>query len=202
MSIVEELKKLAGNPEAIGMEPFTERLRGASVSIQDEMMKKMEEMHRQMVPELVQAVMAQIRVPKDGRDGKDGKDGRTPSHNEMMAIMKMLVPKEKKDETGELKKMIAELGQRLTSIASRRGGGGGGGDTMIADDLSSQADGSTRTFTTTKRIGKPILVVSSQFPTVLRLTTDFTASNTTLTLSSSLDPIQTGQTLYFLYAEG
>ena len=83
-----------------------------------------------------------------------------------------------------------------------RGQRGGGGSTVVTDDLSAFVNGSDREFTTTKKIGTPLIVASTQFPTILRPTVDYTTSGTTLTLDSSLDPIQSGQTLIIVYVEG
>lgn len=159
--------------------------------------------------EAIKQEIGKINV-RNGQDGQDGKPGQDADEEMIVKeVVKKIFPKLEKEELEVdkikgLREILNNFSTRITSIGSRRtkSGGGGGGDTIIAEDLSSQCDGATLAFTTTKRIGKPLLVISSQFPTILRLTTDFTASGNTLTLNSSLPFIASGQTLYFVFAEG
>jgi len=71
--------------------------------------------------------------------------------------------------------------------------------TVRASDLTSQADGSTRTFTVPVHT-RVIQVSTVSFPYVYRPTIDFTSAGTTLTLTSEVDPPPTGDTLLFTYA--
>lgn len=173
------------NEQKILFERLTASLREVANGIKEQMKGEA----KKLVLEAVDKSISKIRIPRDGINGKDGRgiDGRDG--------------KDGKDAIIDEKKIISELAKLIppVRISGKRGGGG---DTIIPDDLSSQCDGATRVFTATHKIGKPILVVSSQFPNVLRLTTDFTNSTTILTLDSALPFIASGQTLYFVYAEG
>ena len=81
--------------------------------------------------------------------------------------------------------------------------GGGGGDTNGEEDLSSQCDGSTKTFTiaNARRITG---VYGTQEPKVYRPTIDWTFSTATriLTLTDAVSAPQTGQTLLAHYIQG
>lgn len=160
-----------------------------------------ENMVKGMETRLTEAIRGQIGAIRT----RDGVDGRSPDPKEIARQVVLLIPKPKdgkdgKDSKIDKNEIINEVLQKIPR--ARKGGGGGGGDTIISDDLSSQVNGVATTFTTTKKVGKPIMVISSQFPTVLRLTTDFTASGTTLTLDAAVPVIAAGQTLIFVYAEG
>jgi hypothetical protein len=145
-----------------------------------------------LISQKVQDAVSQIRV-RNGIDGKDGKPGRPGKDAEIPEI-----PVIKEED------VVAKVLEKIPKQPlNRRGGsGGGGGSTVITDDLSSQANGSTYSFSTTKTIGTALIVASTQFPTILRPTVDYTTSGTTLTLNSSLEPIQTGQTLIVVFVEG
>ena len=77
---------------------------------------------------------------------------------------------------------------------------GGQGLAVFAQDLSSQTDGSTKTFTVPAH-ARALSLTGSDFPFTYRLTTDFTTSGTTLTLTSSPDAPSSGATLWFVYAK-
>ena len=212
MALIEELQKLQqeSEPQTLNdlfaqskVEMLYERLIDAINRLLPGMRTHLLNEARNAITEEIKNQISGIRI----KDGRDGKDGQTPTKDELLTLIKKVLPEPQKEEKKELtveginglRDILNNLSSRISAIPNKRGGGG---DTIIADDLSSQADGITQTFTTTKKIGKPILVVSSQFPQVLRLTTDFTASGLTLTIDSAISPIQSGQTLYFVYAEG
>ncbi len=188
------LKKVfADNDQKILFERLTASLREVAIGIKEQMEGKLEE----VASKLVQDAFSKIRIPLDGKNADE---------NKIISIILSKIPKPKngingKDAIIDEKKIIAELIKLIPPARVSRNNGGGG-DTIIADDLSTQCDGSTRTFTTTHRIGKPILAVSSQFPNVLRLTTDFTATGMSFVIDSAIPYIASGQTLYFIYAEG
>ena len=119
---------------------------------------------------IIGKIIPMIPIPKDGKNGKDGKD----------AIIN-------KDE------LIAELAKR---IPRQRGGGG---STLRVDNLSSQANGVTRSFTTTYKIGSAHLLFYSSFPTFFLPTTDYSISGTAITLNASIDPPVAGQSLAIFY---
>ena len=75
----------------------------------------------------------------------------------------------------------------------------GGGSTMRVDNLSSQANGSAKTFTTTYRIGSAHLLFYSSFPTLFLPTTDYVVSGNTITLGSGVSAPVAGQSLAAIY---
>lgn len=115
---------------------------------------------------------AKPAIAIDGKDGTKGADGKTPTREELLALISPLIP---------------------------RGKRGGGGSTMRVDNLSSQANGSTRDFTTTHRIGAAHLLFYSSFPTFFLPTTDYTVSGTTVSLAATIDPPVAGQSLALFY---
>lgn len=214
MPLLESLKKISqGNQpqtldelfnqskEGMMSERLTGQLRALLPQLRGELLAGVEI----LIKDEVKGQIGAIRV-RDGRDGRDGKPGRTPTKNEILEIVKPLLPEEKELEVEKVKGLrgiLNELSNRLTSLASRRAkGGGGGGSTVITSDLSSQLDGSTKTFTVTKTIGTSLILVGSQFPTILRPTVDYTNSQTSITLASGVDAPASGQTLIFVYIEG
>lgn len=130
-----------------------------------------------------------------GPKGKDGKDG-SPDTAEQIA--KKLNKKEKIVDWKALKNIPFEV---LNRGGSSRGGGG---DTMVFDDLTSQCDGSNKTFTLTRKARdvNKFIVQGTDFPIILRPTTDFTVTGTTLTLTAAVPAPQSGATLIAFYAEG
>lgn len=83
------------------------------------------------------------------------------------------------------------------------GGGGSGGRIVKAYDLSSQLDGVTKSFAL-PAFWRVISVHSSSFPFVLRPTTDYTISGSTITFTDEIDAATTlasGQTLLITYSE-
>lgn len=77
----------------------------------------------------------------------------------------------------------------------------GGGDSVQVSDLTTQTDGTTKTFTIPVH-SKAIALLGTQFPVIYRPTTDWSSSGTTLTLTSEVGAPQAGQTLLFLYVPG
>lgn len=102
----------------------------------------------------------------------------------------------------ELENIRNNLPNLIRSLIPRKasgGGTGGGGSTIRVDNLSSQCNGATRSFTTTHRIGEARLLFYSSFPTLFLPETDFTTSGTTVTLNSALDFPAAGQSLAIIY---
>jgi len=75
---------------------------------------------------------------------------------------------------------------------------GGSGLTVNYSDLSSQCDGSNKTFTVPYH-SRAIALLGTQFPIVYRPTTDYTISGTNLTLTAEVNGPENGQTLVFLF---
>lgn len=161
---------------------------------------------------IISEVIKKIPLPKDGVDGKSS----DPDFVAEIVLAKIPKPKDGKDAvfTGEeaVKKINAlEIKPELQIDASHIKGlrqivgsarKGGGGSTMRVDNLSSQADGVTTTFTTTYRIGTSHLLFYSSFPTLFLPTTDYTVSGKTVTLAAGVPIPQAGQSLAIIYEDG
>ncbi len=150
---------------------------------------------QQVRTELTDEIRRQIRAIKV----RDGVDGKSPDPQEIIKRVLSKIPTPKDGRPGKDAKfnkdeLVAEILNKMP-----RAKRGGGGSTMRCDNLSSQANGATRTFTTTHNIGSAHLLFYSSFPTFFLPTTDYTVSGTTVTLSSSIDPPVAGQSLAFFY---
>lgn len=161
------------------------------------------------------------------------KDGHTPTERELLKLIKPLIPQPIQGDPGingteikpeEVKEKLKELPVReawfsvdhilgftdkVRNLVSglqgaKTGGMRGGGTSVRAVDLTSQCDGSNKTFS----IGEPYAFIISlqgmQFPIVYRKTIDYTevAGSSTITLTDEIGAPQTGQTLHCVYAQG
>lgn len=95
------------------------------------------------------------------------------------------------DTQEHLKKAIDELNDRIEQVrkikVATSKSGGGMNRAHISDlDISSQLDGSTKTFNI-PAVFSIITVSLSSFPTVLRKNIDYTYTNTTITFSDEID---------------
>ena len=192
----ETLKEIfASNEQSVLFDRLTASLREAANGIKEQLKSDLDK----IVADKVQEAEKRIKVPRDGDTPVKGVhyfDGKTP--------IKGIDYSDGKDAVIDEAKIIEEILKKIPSqrIPMKHGGGGGGGSTIVSEDLSSQVTGATRTFTTTRKIGVPILLVSSQFPHPFRLTTDYTAVTNTVTMDSATDFIASGQTLIFIFAAG
>lgn len=109
-------------------------------------------------------------------------------------IIKQINSKERIIDWKTLKNVPYDVTHKSTS----KGGMRGGGDTIFYSDLSSQCDGVTMTFTV-PRHNKIVGLRGTQFPIIYRPSVDFTTSGTTLTLTSQVGAVESGQTLIFEY---
>ena len=169
-----------------------------------------------------------------GLPGKNGKDA--DEIKIIMEVLRQIPKTDEKKIVAEISKKFPELTaesikQKLESLEGEKrldvsainglitlikrhgrgttifGGGGGGGDTVRAEDLSSQLDGSASTFTM-PLAGRVLLLIGTQFPILFRPTVDFTTSitgsnQTTITLvTGQVASPQRGQTLVALYTQG
>ncbi len=75
---------------------------------------------------------------------------------------------------------------------------GGGGNIIEYYDLTSQCNGSAKTFTIPK-CRRVLAVFGTQFPIIYRPGVDWTATQTTVTLTSEVSAPEAGQTLYIHY---
>ena len=158
-----------------------------------------------------------------GKDGLPGQRGRNaPSIGIIQkmvdfsvsdAIKKIKLPKIPNFDVEDLAKKVAkELEGKLDynllknkPFIPKEGTGrtlhrGGQGLATFTFDLSSQTDGSTRSFTVPSH-SRALLLISSDFPTAYRLTTDFITAGVTLTIDNSVPAPSSGSTLLFIYAQ-
>ena len=159
---------------------------------------------------------------KDGKDGRDGKDGVSPNKNEIIREVVSLIPPAKDGKDGSPatpedvvkkleslkgddrldRKAIKGLDEELKSIRqSTPSGGVRRVFQPYLDDFTSLTDGSQKTFYLSREPLKTntILVWGTDFPIVLRPTTDFTVSGKTFTLTSAVPAPSTGATLLIQY---
>ena len=119
--------------------------------------------------------------PIKGDRGDKGDAGPMPT--EHLELMK------------EVKAELAKVKNVLANIPRGKGMGRAKVPIVRAVDLTSQVDGIVTTFTLQPDTTDVFLVWSSQFPIILRPTTDFTFAGRTLTLTSQVGVIRSGQTL-------
>lgn len=157
---------------------------------------------------------------KDGEDGKDGENGKTPVRGQDFftdaEVEDFLVKIADKLTPEQIQTLLMDLpvkgrwfdalhikGLPTPTEERLKGGGGGGGNTMLSADISSQVDGSTKTFTVPKhQLNNSRMLFCTSFPRFYRLGVDFTTTSTTLTLTSEVKAPRTGQTFLFLYSQG
>ncbi len=77
---------------------------------------------------------------------------------------------------------------------------GGGGSPIYGYDLSSQCDGSNKTFSVPTH-SRAIMLIGTDTPIVYKPTTDYSVTGTTLELTSAVPAPLSGATLIFEYAE-
>lgn len=134
---------------------------------------------------------------KDGKDGEKGKDGIEIEGKEIVnKVNDLPIQPDKQIDA----KHIKNLPESKLTGKQRKGLKrlGGGGDIVYTEDLTSQTNGSTKTFTVPEH-RKVILVLCPDAPTIYRPITDFTTSGKVLTLTSAVDSPLSQQTLLFVY---
>lgn len=214
MTLKDELKKMREEQESHDRESFQRGMNRVETD------RAMEEMKRnlmdviKMVEKKIETIDEKLSrniesmVRSSMRESeKNVKNDMMSMHDEMESMMADMVEKMKpEDHMTIMEKMIDALKNDLPNLirkyTPKRMGGGGGGSTLRVNNLSSQADGSTRTFTTTHRIGAAHALFYSGFPTVLLPTTDYTASGVTVTINSAVNPPVSGQSLLFIFEDG
>ena len=144
-----------------------------------------------------------------------GNDGLTPSREELLALIKPLIPKKTKDgEPGlpgldglppsdeKLKSLIEPLIPKVEDIAAKvpqRVQTPAKSYQIHKADVSAQCDGSNKTFTVGGSHFGVIGVFSTQFPQIYRPIIDFVESRTGILLTAEVGAPQTGQTLIIQY---
>lgn len=135
---------------------------------------------------------------KDGLKGKDGNKGNDGSQDTGLDIVNKI-----NDLPISPSSMIDA--SHIKNLPTVMTGGGGGvrrnvSAKNIREDLSSQCDGATKTFTIAGNYKEDTLqLFSTQFPIVYRPVVDFTETGGGTTLTSEVGAPQTGQTLVALY---
>ena len=122
------------------------------------------------------------------------KDGKTPSREELVALIKPLIPPPKEGRTGRTENLsdihddIKQLKEDMKKQKSRVMGGGITGRDLFKDiDISTQLDGVTKTFNI-QAVWYIIDVDLSSFPYgALRKTIDYTWTNKTITFTDTID---------------
>lgn len=123
---------------------------------------------------------------KDGRDGKDGKDGKDVTPDVVQAL---------EEKLAGLEKGVATATAPRYSIF-----GGRPGSNVIYFDLSSQLNGSTKTFFLGTHFGI-IAVFSSSAPFIFRPTVDYTELGKNIKFDTAIDAasmLPAGQSLIVL----
>jgi len=140
---------------------------------------------------------------KDFTDGLDGVDAdEEVIFNRLMDEMRNLIPE--KEEMSPLSASdIKDLDKFIRDRIPQRGGSsmsGPNANAVLAEDLSTQCNGETKTF----RVPRHRIALGlhcSQFPFIYRPTTDFTTANLQLNLTSEVAAPETNQTLIFQYVK-
>lgn len=179
---------------------------------------------------LVEKRMAEI---KDGKDGKDADVILVAEKASEMALTELLpqiptiesieadlpklgekirdglelLPEGEKLRIDAIEKLEERLKELEKKIVQKNtvfvGGGGGGGRIVKSYDLSSQLNGSTTTFSL-PTMWRVISVHLSSVPNILRETTDYTWTPTSITFTSEITPstsLANGQTCVIVYSE-
>lgn len=140
------------------------------------------------IDEIIGKLLTKIPVPKDGQDGSvDTGEEIVSKVNKLPLNPNVMI------DASHIKNLSYPV---LLSAGGKRIKG-----RQVRDDLSSQCDGSNKTFTLTKKfISNTVQLFSTQFPIVYRPVVDFTEnSNGTLTLTAEVGAPASGQTLVALY---
>lgn len=136
-----------------------------------------------------------------GLPGAPGKDGSPDTSTEIRDKLETLEGDERLDKAAikGLEEEITKLRKELSS--SRASGGVRRVYQPYLDDFSAQTDGTTKTFYLSREPLKTntVMVWGSDFPIILRPTTDFTIAGKTLTLTSAVPAPNTGATLLVRY---
>ena len=203
MAISDKLKELQkeGQPKTMD-----ELFQGSKEAV---LLEKVKNAVNMLIPQMRETLKSELKMEQVDEIKRqvseikirDGQDGITPDTNEIIGRIMPMIPVPKDGQNGKdavinKDEIINELLQKIP----RRGGGGG--STVVTDDLSSQVNGTLKTFVVTKKIGTPLLLISTQFPTALPPTVDYTNSQTSITLAAEIDAPNSGQTLLFTYVEG
>lgn len=132
---------------------------------------------------------------KDGADGLNGIDGLDGNDGEQGVAGN--------DAEVDIESIVNQVLEKLPKSTTQPNGivqriVGGGRPRVFTYDLSSQCDGVTKAFKMPMNFGV-LGVFSTEFPLIYRPAIDYTAANSTLTLTSQVSAPQAGQTLIVQY---
>lgn len=117
--------------------------------------------------------------------------------------LEMSAVKDLKETLESLEKRLLEEVKKKVVITSTGGGAQNGGRIVKSYDLSSQLNGVLKTFSL-PTMWRVISVHLSSFPNIMRPTTDYTWTPTSITFTSEINAatsLASGQTLIIVYAE-
>jgi len=164
-------------------------------------MDKMYQEHEQALKEQhegMKFIYDRVRTMKSGKDGKDSDEEKIIDE-----VLKKLPKKDfdfeslKTEVKDTLKSEIENIRKVLQNIPRGKGMGRAKVPIIKRINLTSQVDGITTTYTLPQDTVDVLGVWSSQFPISFD-SADFTLSGNTLTLTSQVGVIQSGQTLFVL----
>ena len=136
---------------------------------------------------------------RDGQDGLDGINGKDGSSDTAETIADKLETLEEDDKLGiEAIKGLKDRIMKLETMPTGRIGGARKTVYIKRENLTSQCDGSTKTFTLPKDTIDVLAVFGTQFPVNFNPGTDWTFEGRTLTLTDEVSAPESGQTLYAL----
>lgn len=133
---------------------------------------------------------------KDGKPGKNGKDGTLLSAGQVRDKLETLKGDDRLDISAV--KGLDEKLEEVKKSAGTRVIAGPNANAVQFADLSSQCDGSNKTFVTPK-YRHALMLISTQAPLLYKPTTDYTLGNGKIILTAAVDAPATSQTLILLY---
>lgn len=194
MALAQELKKMAQEQDTSRQAGFSARM--SMLEVERRIREELPTFIKRLVDEAIEGLHVRDGSNgKNGIDGADGKDGSPDEPKDIKEKLESLTGEERLDASA-----VKNLPRLVETIS--KGKGGGGGSTLRVDNFSASANGSTRAFTATYRIGAAHALFYSGFPSVILPTTDYTVANRTVTLVTGVPTPQSGQSLLFIYEDG
>lgn len=137
---------------------------------------------------------------KDYFDGRDGEHGNMLKPVEVRDKLETLKGDERLEQSA-IKGLEEEIKALRKEIATKASGGSRRVFQPYVDDFTASTNGVLKSFVLSREPLKTntILVWGTDFPIILRPTTDFTVSGKTLTLTSAVPAPNTGATLLIQY---
>lgn len=135
-----------------------------------------------------------------GADGKDGRDGSPDTPEQVRDKLEELAGDERV-ALSAIRGLEEEILKLRKEVSAAKTGGTRRVFQPYVDDFSGQTDGVTKTFYLSREPLRTntIQVFGTDFPTILRPTTDFTVTGKTLTLTAAVPAPNTGATLLIHY---